>query len=174
MRELFAFFGRELVGTFREADGLVSFDYVDDYEGTPLSLSLPLGATSTAGAAYAYLDNLLPDQHQVRARWARERGLPAADPFTLLAEYGEDVAGALSLSPDPNLDSRRPGPATVIQATDDDIAARIASLAIDDTSWTDPRVRPRMSLAGAQGSSRWPGSVTGGSGPRTRSRRRTS
>ncbi|BDH57363.1 HipA N-terminal domain-containing protein [Tsukamurella sp. PLM1] len=79
MRELFAFFGRELVGTFRDADGVVSFDYVDDYAGPPLSLSLPLGERPPAADVHAYLDNLLPDHQQLRARWARERGLSSAD-----------------------------------------------------------------------------------------------
>jgi serine/threonine-protein kinase HipA len=149
MDELHAFFGSEHVGTFRKTPEGAVFGYTAGYTGTPLSLSLPLDAEATPAAGLAFLDGLLPDRKEVRQRWARERDLPAADPFTLLSAYGEDVAGAVSLSCDPDLGIREPAP--VIEATYDDIAARIATLAIDDTSWNDPRVKPRMSLAGAQG-----------------------
>lgn len=149
MRELFAFFGRERIGVFRETGDGVTFVYEDGYDSTPLSLSLPRDAAAAPGAAAAYLDNLLPDRADVRERWARERELTEPDPMTLLSAYGEDVAGAVSLSPDPDLPSREPE--GLFEATEDDIATRIASLTREGTSWTDPRARPRMSLAGAQG-----------------------
>lgn len=149
MRELYAFVGRDLLGVFHEtADGAV-FEYAHSDLTTPLSLSLPRGHTSSPQVGINYLDNLLPDRADVRERWARERGLPSADAFTLASAYGEDVAGAVTLTPDPDLPRRAAAP--LIEATEDDIASRIASIRRDDTSWIDPRVRPRMSLAGAQG-----------------------
>ncbi len=152
MRNLYAYFGRRRIGVFRETTrGEARFEYDGDPGPTPLSLSLPPGRPAADGAAWAYLDNLLPDRSDVRERWARERGLSSSDPFTLLTSYGEDVAGALTLSSEPDLPQRPLDAGSLIEATHDDIAARIAALARDATSWTDPRVRPRMSLAGAQG-----------------------
>lgn len=149
MRDLYAFVGRDLLGIFHETrDGAV-FEYVDSARSTPLSLSLPRGRTSSPQAGINYLDNLLPDRRDVRERWARERGLASSDTFTLASSYGEDVAGAVTLTPDPDRPRKAAGP--LIEATEDDIASRIASIRRDDTSWIDPRVKPRMSLAGAQG-----------------------
>lgn len=150
-RELHAFLDGQHAGVFRETvdSREAVFVYDPDYAGTPLSLSLPKNGDHLPNAAWTFLDNLLPDDSDVRKRWARERMLYGFDPFTLLCEYGEDCAGAVSLSPDEHLPHRDADP--VVEATDDDIASRIASLTRDTTSWTDPRVRPRMSLAGAQG-----------------------
>lgn len=154
MRELYAWFGSRLVGVFEDTGGAgarFSYDpaYADDPQATPLSLSLPLDGTGTGAAAYAYLDNLLPDNPDVRARWARERGLDGDDPFTLLSSYGSDVAGAVTLSA--CADPLEQEPQVLVEATDDDIAARIATLGRETTAWLDPRARARMSLAGSQG-----------------------
>jgi serine/threonine-protein kinase HipA len=150
LRSLYAFFGSDLVGVFLElANGTISFEYLESEIVTPISLSLPRDLVPKPDAAYAFLDNLLPDDDRVRERWARERGLPAADPFTLLGSYGEDVAGALTLTTDSELPQREPE--VVFEATNDDIASRIAALRRESTSWFDPRTHPRMSLAGAQG-----------------------
>lgn len=155
-RELHAFMGKSHVGVFREStnsnlDTETTFVYDDGYSGTPLSLSLPIGGPHSPHAAGSFLDNLLPDNMEVRKRWASDRILLGIDPFTLLQEYGEDCAGAVSLSKNEDLSHRRESPETLFEATDDDIAARIASLNRDDTSWNDPRVKPRMSLPGNQG-----------------------
>jgi len=155
MRELYAYFGNRLIGVFHETGELTAeFEYVVNSSLTPISLSAPIDGSTPAwlsgrSAAYAFLDNLLPDREEVRVRWARIRGLPDTDIFTLLAEYGEDVAGALSLSPSNDLPEREPVPA--IEATEDDIANRIAALRRESSSWLDPRLRTRTSIAGAQG-----------------------
>jgi len=157
MPKLYAFFGPKLAGTF---SATAAFEYSSNPGDTPVSLSLPFdGAapawlatppgSATANSAYAYLDGLLPDRPEVRERWARSRNLPNTDPITLLGAYGEDVAGALTLTTQPDLPQRQPEP--LIEATEDDIAARIAALNREPTSWLDPRAHPRMSLAGAQG-----------------------
>lgn len=137
------------IGTFTRDSGGIGFEYDDStQEATPISLSLPRDIIHHGGAALAYLDNLLPDRADVRQRWARERGLPDAEPFTLLAAYGEDVAGAVVLSQDDSLPARDPEP--LVEATQEDIAARIATLRREETSWLDPRSKPRLSVAGAQ------------------------
>lgn len=146
---LWAFAGRRRIGRFELAGGQIRFAYDPSAGPTPVSVTLPRHGAHADGAAPAYLDRLLPDPPAVRQRWARERGLAGTDPMTLLAAYGEDLAGALSLSPDPELPARDPVP--LVEATREDIAARIAALRNQPTAWLDQRARPRLSLAGSSG-----------------------
>lgn len=150
MRELYAFAGRRELGTFRRSGDQVEFRYAETAGPTPISLSLPrAGGPSVPAAAHIWLDNLLPAREDVRRRWARERGLPDTDPMTLLAAYGDDLPGAVSLSADPDLPWRRaPHP---VEAPMPEIATRLAALRNQDTSWLDQRARPRFSLGGRQG-----------------------
>jgi len=107
LRDLYAFIGRTLVGVFHETgERSTAFEYADNSGTTPVSLSLPRqgagpssGKTAPTSAAFAYLDNLLPDREDVRRRWARERDLAGWDPFTLLAAYGADRPAERSQRP---------------------------------------------------------------------------
>ncbi|MGL3807309.1 HipA domain-containing protein [Paeniglutamicibacter sp. R2-26] len=149
MDELHAFIGGALAGIFHQREGCAYFEYDPGYAGIPLSLSLPPDRDHSPAAALAFLDNLLPDNENVRLRWVRAGSLPAASPFTLLAACGEDVAGAVSLSADPGLPNRTPAP--LLEATEEDIARRITALRTDAAAWTDPEMMPRASIAGMQG-----------------------
>lgn len=152
---LFAFFsdphGERPVGVFeREPSGRVRFNYFEDAAGdTPLSLSLPRDGTVAEGAAHNYLENLLPDRAEVRQRWGRGAGVDPHDVMAMLAHYGEDVAGAVSLTRHEEPPAREPQ--GLYEAETGSVAARIASLRHDASSWLDPREKPRMSLAGQQG-----------------------
>ncbi|MEU6133781.1 HipA N-terminal domain-containing protein [Nocardioides sp. NPDC047086] len=149
MRELHAFAGRRRMGTFRQVGDRIDFTYAETAGPTPISLSLPRTGPALPGAARAWLDNLLPAREDVRRRWARERGLPDTEPMTLLASYGDDLAGAVSLSADPDLPWRRaPHP---VEVPLPEIATRLAALRNQPTSWLDQRARPRFSLGGHQG-----------------------
>ncbi|WP_181409032.1 HipA domain-containing protein [Schumannella soli] len=131
-------------------------DYVLEYDeawasaggAVPLSLSLPLARRRHEGRILAdFLDNLLPDNPDVRQRWALDAGLSTAESFGLLSEYGQDVAGAMSF---------RPAGAEVVSAGesvgDDHIADRIRRITDDPTAWHDDAIPPRgqFSLGGAQ------------------------
>lgn len=152
---LFAFFnepaGERPVGVFeRDSSGRIAFSYFEAEESdTPLSLSLPRGESHHGRVPHNYLENLLPDRQEVKHRWAREAGVDHKDVMALLAVHGEDVAGAVTLTADENLPQR--APEALYEAEAGSIAARIASLRHDATSWVDPREKPRMSLAGQQG-----------------------
>ncbi len=125
-------------------------EWLDDPNAMPISLSLPLTAKPATGLTLtAFLDNLLPDNADVRDRWAIDAGLPTTDPFHLLRVYGTDVAGAIQFAEpgtDPNDDGDR------IPITDQEIASRIRAIREDDTNWQDPdRDTGYFSLGGAQG-----------------------
>jgi len=124
--------------------------WLDDPNRMPLSLSLPLSPAPITGAKLtSFLDNLLPDNADVRERWAMQAGLATAEPFDLLRTFGIDVAGAIQFAEpgtDPNLDG------AVEPVSDAEIASRIRAIREDDTSWHDPdRDTGYFSLGGAQG-----------------------
>ncbi|MCS5714749.1 HipA domain-containing protein [Herbiconiux sp. CPCC 205716] len=123
-------------------------EWTDAENAVPLSLSLPLGSRRHRGRTVAdYLDNLLPDDPEVRQRWATDAGLDTVEPFFLLREYGQDVAGAASFRPEgsPAVGGRRP-------MSSDDVADRIRVIREDDAAWHDELVdvAGQFSLGGAQ------------------------
>jgi serine/threonine-protein kinase HipA len=118
------------------------------YDAVPLSLSLPLAPRQHRGRAVAhFIDNLLPDNPEVRQRWATDVGLDTAEPFGLLEAYGEDVAGAAAFRA-PSAPSRNSRSAV----SDDEVAARIALLRSDETAWHENATPAlgQFSLGGAQ------------------------
>lgn len=141
------------IGTLRR---LGSEEYVLEYdlawasanEAIPLSLSLPLSSRTHSGPQVAnFIDNLLPDNPEVRQRWATDAGLDTVEPFFLLEVYGEDVAGAASFRKAGAPETRGKKP-----STDADIAERIRLLREDETAWHDGTEPPlgQFSLGGVQ------------------------
>jgi serine/threonine-protein kinase HipA len=144
---LWAFLGGRRVGVFdRTGAETARFVYTDPLD-LPLSLSLPVDGSYSESAAFTFLDNLLPDDDDTRTRLAYSVGT-TPDTFSLLGALGEDVAGAVSLSPDERLPDREPVP--LVEATEDDIAFRVATLKRDPAAPPPERMRPRWSLAGQQ------------------------
>lgn len=146
-RELLAWIGDRLVGHLYDDNGVWSFRYADDWAAFDLCPSLPRAQgsivdNSSQRPVQWYFDNLLPEEGQ-RQLLAADARLDASDAFTLLAYYGAESAGSLTLLP--------PGealPRGELRAlTDEALARRIAAM---------PRLpltheaHKRMSLAGAQ------------------------
>jgi len=145
---LYAYMQGHMVGKFtRTGADLATFDYTPDYDGLPLSLSMPIGGRWAADVPFNYLDNLLPEDDEARERLAAVYQV-TPDVFDLLSHIGEDVAGAVTLSTDSDLPRRQPVP--MQQATDDDIAYRIAQLRRDPTAPPPNWITTRWSLAGQQ------------------------
>lgn len=146
-RELQAWIGERLVGHLYDDNGVWSFRYADDWDAFDLSPTLPrhnrmLVDGSSQRPVQWYFDNLLPEEGQ-RQLLASDARLDASDAFALLAHYGAESAGSLTLLP--------PGqslPAGGLHPLPDtDLARRIEAM---------PRLplthaaHKRMSLAGAQ------------------------
>ncbi|AXE39702.1 type II toxin-antitoxin system HipA family toxin [Acidipropionibacterium virtanenii] len=133
----------------RDTDGSVSFDYVDSTDPTPLSLSMPKGASHhSPDVTMPWLDNLLPDNDEVRRRWATEFGERRATPFNLLRHMGADCAGAVQVVPAgeiPGQDGALTGP------SETEIASHIRTLRADDAAWDFEERGGRWSLGGQQG-----------------------
>lgn len=141
------------VGALRDEQDIWSFEYDPAWLASPagyaLSPALPLrpgrqADGSTSRPAQWYFDNLLPEEGQ-RVLLARDAGIRnEADAFALLAHYGAESAGSLTLLPPgvtlPPAPPLRPLP-------DEALDTRIRNL--PRIPLTHDAVK-RMSLAGAQ------------------------
>lgn len=143
-----------LVGRLDRADDdRLTFHYDDAYRtrtnATPLSLSLPLARPRHAhDAIFPWIDNLLPDNDDVRARWAVEFDERRPTPFALLTHMGADCAGAVQfLHPDETPDDT----GGFVEVTRADIAEHLRALHNDDSAWTFEDSGGRWSLGGQQG-----------------------
>ncbi|KAI3597036.1 Toxin HigB [Cupriavidus necator H850] len=141
------------VGELHEASDAWSFRYDAAWLGNPhafaLSPALPLQPEALADGSTMrpvqwYFDNLLPEDGQ-RALLARDASIRnEADAFALLAHYGAESAGSLTLLPP----GRGPATAPALRhLSDAALDARIHSL--PSVPLTHGAVK-RMSLAGAQ------------------------
>lgn len=151
-RTLVAFVNDLPVGQLQEQDGLWQFQYAPAWLDAPsrfaLSPDLPLqGEPVRDGASRRpvqwYFDNLLPEEGQ-RQLLARDARVEGADAFALLAYYGAESAGSLTLMP-PEATPSAPG--GLRRLPDADLSARIGQL--PRVSLAQGAVK-RMSLAGAQ------------------------
>lgn len=144
------------VGVLRDDGDIWSFTYAADWlaraDSYPLSPALPLQSDplrdgSSRRSVQWYFDNLLPEEGQ-RALLARDANIRnEADAFALLAHYGAESAGSVTLLPPDPTGARATQNEGLRPLADADLAARIDAL---------PRVPlthaalKRMSLAGAQ------------------------
>lgn len=151
-RSLRALINQTEVGTLREVSGLWSFRYseawLNDSQRFALSPHLPLTTAplldgATRRPVQWYFDNLLPEEGQ-RRLLAGDADLDVADAFGLLAWYGAESAGSITLLP-----PERPLPEDepLHPLTDHALENRIRQL--PKAPLTHGAVK-RMSLAGAQ------------------------
>jgi len=144
----------ERVAEIRRRRGALALHYAPEQilrdDSVPISVQFPVSPEVYRGAKVEwFLENLLPDREDVRARWAREAGLDTTAAFDLLAAYGADVAGALEFYPD---DAQPAASRERHLLTSEEIAERIRAIRQDDSRWIDHRSHGQpFSLGGAQG-----------------------
>ena len=151
-RSLRALINQVEVGTLQEVGGLWSFRYseawLNDRHRFALSPHLPLTNEALLDGASRrpvqwYFDNLLPEEGQ-RRLLASDARLDAADAFGLLAWYGSESAGSITLlPPEAGVPSEEP----LRPLSDDVLEDRIRKL--PKAPLTHDAIK-RMSLAGAQ------------------------
>lgn len=151
-RSLRALIDQTEVGSLQETAGLWSFQYAEHWLDNPqrfaLSPHLPLTVEPLLDGASQrpvqwYFDNLLPEEGQ-RVLLANDARLDAADTFGLLAGYGAESAGSVTLLlPDAAPQASEP----LRPLLDDSLEDRIRQL--PRAPLTQAAVK-RMSLAGAQ------------------------
>ena len=150
-RKLVATLAGEAVGILHEYRNLWRFEYAPSWIGNPqgfdLSPWLPRNQGqildgSTSRPVQWYFDNLLPESQQ-RYRMAKDAAIVGSDDFALLAHYGAESAGALTLLP-PYV-SLPPGGR--LPLADAELSQRIRNLPRHSLA---AGAEKRMSLAGAQ------------------------
>ena len=136
-----------------DARGVVSFRYFKGYDGTPLSMSMPVtGIEYAQKVVRPYLFGLLPDSEDQRAAIAKEYGISPNNPVALLSHIGLDCPGAVQFCTQHDL-----AIASVIARkgeyrplTDHEIADRLKIIRNDrDSTWVG--IDERWSLGGNQG-----------------------
>ncbi|EKS67594.1 MULTISPECIES: HipA domain-containing protein [Caballeronia] len=152
-RNLIASINDVEVGVLNADDDIWSFSYLpawrDSVDGYPLSPALPLQPNalrdgSTRRSVQWYFDNLLPEEGQ-RTLLARDAAIRnEADAFALLAHYGAESAGSVTLRPPGASDEQPPAERLL---PDEALQARIDAL--PRLPLTHDALK-RMSLAGAQ------------------------
>jgi len=154
-RVLDVFVGSSKVGRYvRAPSGATSFRYDADWltsdRAFPISLSMPLSDRIWSGtAAASYFDGLLPDDRTVREKIAARGHADSAGIFDLLAVIGRDCVGALRFVPE-GLDPGDPAKMEYRPVSDDEIAARLASLVINPLGAHFDEDDFRISIAGVQ------------------------
>jgi serine/threonine-protein kinase HipA len=148
--------GREIGRVRREAKARLTFTYDHVWreadEAYPLSLSMPLAAAEHGpDVVEPFLWGLLPDNERVLDRWVQKFQVSARNPFALIANVGEDCAGAVQFVRPERLDEVQSGAADKVEWLDEtDIAERLRALREDHAAWRLPRDTGQFSLAGAQ------------------------
>ncbi|MHA6884207.1 HipA domain-containing protein [Ralstonia pseudosolanacearum] len=152
-RMLVAFINSDVIGELAERNNIWSFQYSPTWLAHParfsLSPHLPLGPDAivdggTDRPVQSYFDNLLPEEG-ARVLLAQDAGIRTPeDAFALLAHYGAESAGSLTLLPP----GRMPDADEVLVPLPDHVLeARIQALPTVPLSHDAPK---KMSLAGAQ------------------------
>jgi serine/threonine-protein kinase HipA len=148
--------GQEMGVLRRNPKGRLSFAYREKWteaeDSYPLSLSMPLGLREHAHREIeAFIWGLLPDNETVLARWAREFHVSARSAFALIANVGEDCAGAVQFVRPERLTAVRKGaPGEIRWVNEAEVAERLRALREDHSAWRRPGDAGQFSLAGAQ------------------------
>jgi serine/threonine-protein kinase HipA len=139
------------VGALTDENGIWSFGYDDTWtsasDAFPLSPAFPLTNEPVVDGSRErpvqwFFDNLLPEEG-MRVALAREAKLDATDAWGLLAWYGRESAGALTLLPE----GAREAAGSRIPLSFEQLEARIQAMPQQALTATSPK---RMSAAGAQ------------------------
>lgn len=133
------------VGVFTSLKRGVAFEY--DWNAPRISFSLPKDGEWREDAPENFLENLLPESGAAKYAMMQAVGAKSQESFDLLENV--DSAGALVFSRNDEM----PTIASVLpaEATDDEIATRIAAVKRTPDSWFVRNKGARFSLAGAQG-----------------------
>lgn len=133
------------VGVFTSLKRGVAFEY--DWNAPRISFSLPKDGEWREDAPENFLENLLPESGAAKYAMMQAVGAKSQESFDLLENV--DSAGALVFSRNDEMPTIASVPPA--EATDDEIATRIAAVKRTSDSWFVRNKGARFSLAGAQG-----------------------
>lgn len=101
MRKAKVYFNRNYAGSFIETDNKeYLFNYDEGYQGSPISLTMPLEKMSYHFKKFpAFFDGLLPEGPQLEAL-LRQNKIDKYDYFSQLLAVGGELVGAITVSED--------------------------------------------------------------------------
>lgn len=157
MTELAVVANRRRLGTVtRSRGGDLSLVYdpgwLPDPDAFPLSLSMPLRTDPyPRDAVEPWLANLLPDDEDVRRAWSARFHVSRHNVFGLLAEVGEDCAGAVQfVRPERLSEFIGATPPRIDWLTEEELGHRLRELRSDPALARRPDDSGRFSLPGVQ------------------------
>jgi serine/threonine-protein kinase HipA len=150
--ELNVYLNTKLVGTLlRKTTGEVRFKYDSLWmeDGFKISNSLPFRQSWITGDEVSYfIDNLLPDNINIKKRISDKFKIPSTKPFDLINTLGRDCIGALMFLPVD--EALKPNMKNLVRPiSTEEIAKRLRNLASDIPLGMDEG-EFRISIAGAQ------------------------
>jgi serine/threonine-protein kinase HipA len=144
----------KLCGTLAEdRHGAISFAYSPEYQGVPLSLSMPVGLAAYKDRVIRpFLMGLLPDDESTRASIAAPHGISADNPFRLLEIIGMDCPGAVQVCASQGQQLKPETAADLRTLSDGEIAEKLKAVKQDAASaWTGAATAAgHWSLGGCQ------------------------
>lgn len=133
--------------------GALSFTYDANYEGVPLSLSMPVSLASYGnGIVRPYLMGLLPDDETTRAQIGASYGVSGDNPFRLLRIIGLDCPGAVQVCPHGTCPPLEDSERDLAELSESDIALHLADVRENAASaWVgNAGIMGHWSLGGCQ------------------------
>lgn len=150
--------GAHVGDVFRARSGKLTFVYSDEWiaqEGSfAVSYSMPQSiSTHEHGVVSAFLSGLLPDDPRTLKAYAQRFGVSSQNPVALLAEIGDDCAGAIQLAAPADAEKilgTRRNEGGVKWLTEDEVAEELRN--VKKTGIPGPMFSDigKFSLAGAQ------------------------
>ena len=117
----------------QDESGALSFAYLRDYRGAPLSSTMPLSTrTYRDKVLRPYLWGLLPEDQATREHVAAEAGISPSNPFALLGVIGLDCPGAVQFCAP---DTRAYREERLVPISDCEIAQRLRAGRREGFSW---------------------------------------
>lgn len=150
-KSLVAYISEIPAGVVRQDDnGQFEFTYYDDYDSTPLSLSMPVtNDTYKSNVVLPYLMGLLPDAREQREALANRHDIPPNNPVALLNVIGLDCPGAVSFIPFVGREGRASDIDEYVPLSPEDIGSDLRRIgANENASWQLPA--EHWSLGGTQ------------------------
>ena len=157
MKELIALLDGHIVGRVTQKAGKLTFSYDEAWRSMPgaypLSTSMSLFIKQHSHSSIEpFLWGLLPDNELVLQTWAKKFQVSPRSAFDLIANVGEDCAGAIQFVLPERLEELmgRTGDNAVEWLNATDIEARLRHLRENAASGRTPKDTGQFSLAGAQ------------------------
>lgn len=157
MRELLVLLNGDRVGTLEQRKGgNLVFTYNETWRSNPgsfpLSLSMPLTRKEHPdGIVRPFLEGLLPDNRDSLEGWGRAFKVSSRNPFGLLANMGEDCAGAVQfVSPERFEQMAAPSSRDIEWISEVEVAERLRDLVLHHGTGRFAEDHGQFSLAGAQ------------------------